>query len=261
MKNRSYGIGILLCAALAPATFAQSADEVIGKYLEARGGLDKIQAVQSARLTGTASAGGQEETPIAWTIKRPDKIRFEFIFQGQTGIQAYDGETGWSLMPFTGVTDPQPMSADEAAMFAEQADFDGPFVDSEAKGYVIEYIGEEEVEGTPAHKLKVTNKHGDVSYVFFDAAHFLEIKTEGKRTVRGQEFEFETTQGDYKEVDGLLFAHSIENRPKGAPVGQVITIETIELNVDVPDSDFAMPAVERPAETEETAEEPGEGSE
>jgi outer membrane lipoprotein-sorting protein len=267
MKNRSFWIGILLCAVLASAAFAQSADEVIGKYLEARGGLDKIQAVESARLTGTMSMGGQMEAPIVWMIKRPDKIRIEFTIQGQKGIQAYDGESGWSLMPFTGITDPVPMSAEEAAIFSEQADFDGPFVDSETKGYVIEYVGEEEIEGTAAHKLKVTNKHGDVSYVYFDAEHYLEIKTEGKRTVRGQEIEFEATQGDYKEVGGLMFAHSIENRPKGAPAGQTVTIETIELDVEIPDSDFAMPAVEKPAEAEETeeteatAEEPAEGSE
>jgi outer membrane lipoprotein-sorting protein len=264
MKNRSHGIAILLCAVLAPAAFAQSADEVIGKYLEARGGLDKIQAVETARLTGTMSMGGQLEAPIVWTVKRPDKIRIEFTVQGQTGVQAYDGTAGWSLMPFTGITDPQPMAAEEAAIFAEQADLDGPFVDSEKKGYVIEYVGEEEIEGTAAHKLKVTNKHGDVSYVFFDAEHYLEIKTEGMRTLRGQEIEFEATQGDYKEVDGLMFAHSIENRPKGAPAGQTVTIETVELNIDVPDSDFAVPEVEKPAEpapTEETAAEHGEGSE
>ena len=68
-------------------------------------------------------------------------------------------------------------------------------------------------------------------------------------------------QGDYKEVEGLMFAHSIENRPKGAPVGQTVTIDKVELNVDVPDSDFVMPEVEKPAEAEETEEEPGEGSE
>jgi outer membrane lipoprotein-sorting protein len=203
--------------------------------------------------------GGQIEAPIVWTVKRPDKIRIEFTVQGQKGIQAYDGETGWSLMPFTGVTDPQPMGAEEAEMFAEQADIEGPFVESEKKGYVIEYVGEEEIEGTPAHKLKVTNKHGDVSYVFFDAEHHLEIKTEGKRTVRGMEVEFEATQGNYKEVDGVMFAHSIENRAKGAPVGQTVTIEKVELNVDVPDSDFAMPEPEEPAEAEE-AEENGDES-
>jgi outer membrane lipoprotein-sorting protein len=261
MRNRSCVIWILLCAVLAPAALAQSADEVIGKYLEARGGLDKIKAVDSARFTGTMTMGGQMEAPFVWTWKRPNQMRVEFTVQGQTGIQAFDGESGWSLMPFMGVTDPQPMAEEEAKMFEEQADLDGQFVDSEKKGYVIEYIGEEEIEGTPAHNLKVTNKHGDITYVYFDAEYYLEIKSEGKRTLRGQEIEFESTQGDYKEVEGLMFAHSIESKPKGAPVGQTVTFEKIELNVEISDSDFTMPAVEKPAETEEAEEEPDEGSE
>lgn len=264
MKHRAYLVLILFCAVLAPAAFAESADEVVGKYLEARGGLDKIKAVDSARFSGRMSLGGQMEAPFVWTWKRPNKLRVEFTVQGQTGIQAFDGEQGWSLMPFMGITDPQPMAADETDVFGEQADLDGQFIDSAKKGYVIEYVGEEEVEGTPAHKIKVTNKHGDVTHVYFDAEYFLEIKSEGKRTLRGQEIEFEATQGDYKEVDGLMFAHSIESKPKGAPAGQTITFEKIELNVEVSDSDFAMPAVEKPAETEEVKEaekEPAEGSE
>jgi hypothetical protein len=264
MKHRTYRVWILFFAVLAPAAFAQSADEVLGKYLEARGGLDKIKAVDSARFTGTMSLGPDMAAPFVWTWMRPNKLRVEFTVQGQTGVQAFDGESGWTLMPFAGITDPLPMAEEEARVFEEQADLDGQFVDSEKKGYVIEYIGEEEVAGTPAHKIKVTNKHGDISYVYFDAEGSLEIKEEGKRTYRGEEIEFEVTKGDYREVDGLMFAHSIENRPKGAPAGQTVTFEKIELNVEASDSDFAMPAVEKPAGSEdvkESAKEPAEGTE
>jgi len=261
MKNRKYPVWILFCAVLAPAAFAQSVDEVVGRHLEARGGLDRIKAVDSARFTGTMRVGGEVEAPFVWTWKRPNKLRVEFTIQGQTGIQVFDGESGWSLLPFMGITDPRPMAEEETNVFEEQADLDGQFIDSEEKGYAIEYIGEEEVEGTPAHMLRVTNKHGDVSYVYFDAGSYLEIKAEGKRIIRGQEVEFEASQGDYKEIDGLMFAHLIENKRKGAPAGETVTFEKIELNVEVPDSDFAMPAVEKPVETEETVKEPAEGSE
>jgi len=263
MKHRAHLVWILSWAVLTPAALAQSVDEIVSEYLQARGGLDKIKAVDSARFTGKMSLGGQMEAPFVWEWKRPNKLRVEFTVQGQAGVQAFDGESGWSLMPFLGITDPQPMAEDEKGILEEKADLDGKFVDSAKKGYVIEYIGEEEIEGTPAHKLKVTNKHGDVSHFYFDAEHHLELKEEGKRTFRGQEIEFETTQRDYRQVDGLMFAHSIESKPKGAPEGQVITFETIELNVEVSDSEFAMPAVEKPAEVEqlgETDKEPVEDS-
>jgi outer membrane lipoprotein-sorting protein len=232
--------------------------------LESRGGLDKIKAVDSARFTGTMSLGPDMEAPFVWIWMRPNKLRVEFTVRGQTGVQVFDGESGWTLMPFMGITDPLPMGEDEVGVIEEQSDLDGPLVDSEKKGYVVEYVGEDEVAGTPAYKIKVTNKHGDISYVYFDAEDYLEIKQEGERTLRGEEIEFEVTKGDYKRVDGLMFAHSVVNKPKGAPEGQTITFEKIELNVDASDSDFAMPAVERPPgpeEVEDAAKEPAEGSE
>lgn len=45
-----------------------------------------------------------------------------------------------------------------------------------------------------------------------------------------------------------MFAHSIESKPKGAPSGQVITIDSIELNGDVSSDLFAMPEVVAPVE-------------
>ena len=35
--------------------------------------------------------------------------------QGMTGIQAYDGETAWGVMPFMGKSDPEEMAEDQAA--------------------------------------------------------------------------------------------------------------------------------------------------
>jgi hypothetical protein len=62
--------------------------------------------------------------------------------------------------------------------------------------------------------------------------------------VRGQEVEGETVFGDYKEVGGLIFPHSIQSKPKGAPegTGVSISIASIEINPDLPASRFEMPA-------------------
>ena len=46
-----------------------------------------------------------------------------------TGIQAYDGETGWQIMPFAGSSEPEKVSGDELEQFMDQADIDGPLVD------------------------------------------------------------------------------------------------------------------------------------
>jgi hypothetical protein len=119
--------------------------------------------------------------------------------------------------------------------------FEGDLFDYQKKGHTVELLGKEPIEGTEAWKLKVTKKDGNVSTMYLDAEAYLEIKSESRRKVRDQEVDIESTAGDYKEVGGLIFAHSYEQKQKGAPQGQVITLEKIELDPEVPASDFAMP--------------------
>ena len=188
------------------------------------------------------------EAPITLKWERPSKVRMEFTIQGMTGIQAYDGETGWMVMPFMGKKDPEKMTADDLKEVQEMADlFDGPLLDYAAKGHKVELMGKESVEGTEVYKLKLTRASGDVSMIYIDAEAYLEIKSEGKRKGPQGEVEIESSQGDFKEVDGLLFPMSMESKPKGAPAGQTITVEKVELNAAVQASDFAMPAVAPPA--------------
>jgi hypothetical protein len=109
----------------------------------------------------------------------------------------------------------------------------------------VEYAGKEDVEGTPAYKLKVTKKNGDVANVYLDAESYLEIKEAGKTKMRGQEIEGETTFGDFKTVDGLVFPFSIEQKAKGMPAGMTMTISKIEVNPTVEGARFSMPAAEK----------------
>jgi outer membrane lipoprotein-sorting protein len=217
-------------------------DEVLNNYYEAIGGLDAWEAVQSIKMTGKMMMGGMGiEAPFTVMAKRPNKARVEFEFQGMAGIQAYDGETAWQVMPFMGNPDPEEVPEDDAEDLYETADLDGPLVGWQESGYTVELLGMEETEGTPAYKLKVTLKNGNVQYYYLDAEYFIPIRMEGVREAQGRTVEYESIFSDYKEVDGLMIAHSIEARPKGAPAGQVVTIDLIELNVDLPDSLFVMP--------------------
>ncbi len=239
----------LLVAGLAGAAVqAQTADEIINKHLEARGGKDKIKAVQAERMTGKMVMGQGMEAPVTMEMARPNKMRIEFTIQGMTGIQAYDGASGWSVMPFMGKTDPEAMSSEEVKQAEDQADIDGPLVDYKEKGHQVEYVGKEDVEGTPAYKLKVTKKNGDVVNVYIDADSYMDIRETGKIKARGQEIESQTTYGDFKKVDGLVFPFSIEQKPQGAPAGMVITISKVEVNPTVESSRFAMPAAKPAAE-------------
>ncbi len=217
-------------------------DQVLANHYDALGGLDAIKGMETATFVGRMAMGPGAEAPFKMIFKRPMMARMEFTMQGMTGIQAYDGETAWMIMPFMGKSDPEVMAEDQAKNMQEQADIDGPLVDWQEKDHKVELIGLEDVDGTEAYKIKVDLANGDVRYHFLDSEYFITIKQEGKTTMQGNEVEFETILSDYKEVGGLMFPHSVESKPKGAFAGQVITIDEIEVGIEVSDDLFAMPA-------------------
>ena len=231
-----------LIAVLAPAASAQTADDIINKCIAARGGADKLKAMQTVRMTGKMTVGPGLDAPLVMEMKRPSAMKMSFTLQGMTGIQAYDGKTGWMVMPFMGKKDPEAMSGDDAKEIADQSDIDGPLVDYKAKGNTVELLGKDNIEGTDVYKIKVTLKSGTVRTVYIDADTYLETGGTGKRTVRGTEMEYESTIGDYKAVDGIMFPFSIENGIKGRPEKQKITVEKIEVNPTLAADAFTMPA-------------------
>ena len=236
-------MGFFLMVLLAPLASAQTVDELVSKNIAAKGGLAKVRALQTIKMTGKMTMGPME-APFTMMSKRPKQTRLEFTVQGMTGVQAYDGQTAWNIMPFAGKKEPEAMSADETKMVDEQADFDGPLVDYKEKGHKLELVGKEQVEGADAYKLKLTLKGGDVRYIYLDAETYLEIKVEAKRMIRGTEIEGETLLGDYKEVDGMMVAHSMEMGAKGSPSEQKqkLTLEKVEFNTAMAESLFRMPA-------------------
>ena len=249
---RKVCLAILVSAVLVPFLAAQTADEIIAKNIQARGGMDKLKSIKSIKTTATIQMGPGMEAPGTLIQKRPSLARLEFTVQGLTAVQAYDGTNGWQIMPFMGKKDPELMSADEAKEMQETADLDGPLVDYKSKGHQVELLGKEKIEGTDAYKLKVTLKNGDVQTIYIDSDSFLEIKEETKRTVRGTEQTFESSIGDYKEVDGLEVPFAVESGVKGSDQKEKLTIAKYELNVPVDDSIFKMPPPAPKAEAPKT---------
>jgi outer membrane lipoprotein-sorting protein len=240
-------LAVTALAVLVPVLSAQTVDEVIAKNIQARGGMDKLKSIKSIKTTATMTMGPGMEAPGVMVQKRPEMARLEFTIQGLTAVQAYDGSKAWQIMPFMGKKDAELMSGDETKEMEETADLDGPLVDYKTKGNTVELLGKEKIEGTDAFKLKVTLKNGDVQTEYIDADSFLEIKEETKRMVRGTEKEFESSIGDYKEVDGIIFPFAVESGIKGTDQKQKITISKIELNVPADDTMFKMPPPAPPA--------------
>jgi outer membrane lipoprotein-sorting protein len=239
--------GLVLAAAAAAVMLAalasgQTAEELIQKNIEARGGLEKIRAVRTLRMTGTMSLGEEGTAPTVLEFERPSRVRWEFTVDGETAVQAFDGTTAWMVAPFAGETEPHEMSPEDRKGIELQADFDGPLVDAEKKGNRVELVGREERNGRNAWKLKVTSKDGDTRFVFLDPGTYLQFLTVTELRGDGQSVEIENRIGDYRSVGGVLLPHSFEAAAEGVSESQTLRFEKIEVNVDIDAARFTMPS-------------------
>jgi outer membrane lipoprotein-sorting protein len=241
MRNRLLSITLLLF--LPPAAAAQTADDIVKKVLDARGGVEKIKAVQSERVSGHVSfAQGMEGTFVV-ELKRPLKMRAEISVEGQKIIRIYDGKSsGWMVNPFAENKDVQPLPPEELKTISDESDFDGPLVEYKSKGNQIELAGKEVLDDKPVYRLKLTNKNGDVRSYFFDASSFLLLKWEGIRKTGDQEIPWESFFSDFHEVHGLKYPFRIDQGSPGTEIKQTLTAEKIEIDIPIDDSRFTKPA-------------------
>ena len=221
----------------------KAVDEIIARNVAARGGAEAWRDVSALRLTGRMDLGHDMHVPYVLEQKRPDKMRLEFVFDGETAIQSIDGGEGWKLLPFRGRTKPEPMTDAELREMADNADPYGLLFESAARGYKVELEGREPVDGREAIKLKVTLPHGSVRRVYLDAETALEIMVEARRTVGGRERRVETYYYEWQDTDGLLIPRRQQTRTEGDDESHFLTVETVRVNPPLDDSRFAMPAM------------------
>jgi outer membrane lipoprotein-sorting protein len=231
-------LGLLLAAASAPG---ETVEDVVAHYLEARGGLEQLHAVDSIRATGRLTLG-DISAPFVLELKRPARMRTEFVVEGHTGVRAFDGKTAWAILPLPGET-AHPMRPDEAEEARAQADVDlSPLVDSARKGYTVSLAGREPLQDGQAWKVLVRDREGRSRTLFLDTRTYLVVRTEETRSLDGEPVPFVSEIGDYRAVDGLVFPHRIDTGPRGHSDGwQRVEFDKIEINPSLDDSRFAMP--------------------
>lgn len=235
-------VALLLVHFVPSALSAQTINQILSKVYVARGGLTRIRALKSERVSGTISFGSEASGPFVVELKRPMKMHMTLAVQNQTMIRVYDGTQGWANNPFTGKMTPDVMPEEDLKNISEEADFDGPLVDYAKKGNKVELVGKDKVEDKDALRVKLTTKNGDVRYYLFDATSYVLLKWEGKRRADGKEYPIESYFRDYRDVEGLKFSFEIDSGSSATDLTQKLVIDKIELNVNFPDSEFTKPA-------------------
>ncbi len=244
-------IKILLTAFVAVFSLsvsAQTADEIIANYFENTGGIDNWKKIEGLKMSAKVNQGGME-IPIEIYQFKDGKQMTVISFQGKTFKQGvFDGETLWS----TNFMNMKAEKSDQETtdnFKLEINDFPDPFIDYKEKGYTVELMGTEEVDGTETFKIKLVrepitvdgNQEDNISYYFFDTENFVPIAVESViRQGQAKGMTSVVTYSDYRDIGGIYFPHTLTQGIKGQP-GQPITMDSIELNPEVDPSEFKFP--------------------
>ncbi len=222
---------------------AQDLNEILDNHFEVVG-MDKVLETNTVIARGKAVQMGTE-FPMALYQKRPDKVRMEAEIQGTKLIQAYNGETGWAIIPWSGSMDPQDLTGDQLKSIKQMGDLDGDLYNWEEKGHTLTYEGEDEMEGTPAYKLRLEKEDGDVFTYYLDAENYVTLRVDTKINVQGTEVEASSWYSNFKPVQGMIMPHSIESKVNDQVQSQIV-IDSYEVDSEIDDSMF-----EKPVETKE----------
>ena len=225
---------------LATSAAGQTVDEIVAKHVEARGGGERLRAIQSIRIERTVAATFNDIDVVIYK-KRPNLYRSESKAEGSASATVRGfAENAWE-------TSGGKTIVREGAAAVEQrevdADFDGLLIDYREKGHEVALEGRQRVGASDAWKLKVTLKSGAVRYVYLDAATWLERRHEGTvEMAPNRRVATTVTFGDWREIGGVKFPFAIEEE-RDAP-GQTFVIYTkkIEVNVPIDEGIFRMPA-------------------
>lgn len=210
---------------------AQTADEIVKKHLDARGGLDKIKALQSMVMYGNMVQSGTN-VEMKFTYAQDKAYRVDFTAVEQTGYNLVTTAGGWTFNPFAGQTEANPMPAEQLKDAQAQLDMQGPLVDYKAKGNTVEYLGKESIQGVDYFKLKLTRASGTVTTYFLDKDYLIS-RSVSMGKVQGTEQEVSTEYSDYKKTpEGYVFAY------KRVTNGTEIIFDKIEVNPKLDDSVF-----------------------
>ncbi len=220
---------------------AQTADEIINKYIETIGGKEKLSALNGVKMEMVANYQGME-IPVEVTTTKDGKMLVKINLMGKQMTQvAFDGTTGWSTNMMTMKAEKMDSETLENMKKTAGKDFPDPFLDYKGKGYTAEYVGKETKEGTECHKVKLTKlpqtingeKVDDVSFYYFDTENNVVVASESEIKEGPMKGQMATSSsGNYQEVEGIYFPFTMNQ------FGQEMTMKKVTLNPSIDPKEF-----------------------
>ena len=227
----------LLCAV---SSSAQSADEIISKYIQAIGGKEKLSTITSVYTESTMDVMGMQGT-IKTTTLNGKGIRQDMDIMGSIISTCYTDKGGWSLNPMTGSYSAEAMPEQQYNSGKDQIHVGGQFLDYAEKEYTAELLGTDTVANVAAFKVRMIQPDSTSALYFFDSNTFFLVYSIQQSEMQGQMIDNVMTFSDYKEVEGYFMPYKIDMDMAGGQFTMAMTVTKVELNKPVNDTIFAMP--------------------
>ncbi len=230
MKNLIIFAIFVMALLLVQFTQAQTVDEIIGKYVAAVGGAEKLNSLKTIKMEGSMSTQGVDLS-ITNTRSHMIGLRLDIEVMGTSNYQIANTTKGSVFWPIRGMDAPEDMEPEQFKSALNQLDLQGALYNYKEKGNAVDFVKKEMVDGNDAYLLKVTSKNGIISNYYIDTKTNRLLKTTGKVSMNGQEIDVETSYSDYKQnADGYWFAYTVTNTQG------VIIYDKIFTNIPVDES-------------------------
>jgi len=209
------------------ADVAMTAEKVLENYLAAVGGVDKVAAVKTAKISMEASINN-----IPLTL--------DFVYDSQNGRYGQKLSLEGSMIQKTSLANGKGFISEKgntiempSAQLAEAQlnSYLFPEAVYKANGYTISLDGLKDIEGTPAYKVIIMDASGAKLINYYAQDSGLKVKYENPASG-------DTYYGDYLATNGVLIPMSWTIISPTIPVPLEAKVTSLELNVPVTDADI-----------------------
>lgn len=243
MTRTRVWIGMVALLLPLPAA-AQTVDEIVARHIEARGGMARIKALETLKITRTVATGIGGTVRVVIYKKRPA------LYRGEQGLaepgapmtpRGVNAEDAWDTVQGKVVLRPEDLEAETRDI---DADFDGLLIDWKAKGHTVTFDGRESMPGGDVLRLTVQTKSGVERVIYLDASTYLDRRHTGVMRLPNAKLHVVTDFSNWQDVNGVKFPFDINEDRTGGIAAQslVIYTEKIEANEPMDDALFATPA-------------------
>lgn len=231
---------LLIALFCAVTVSAQTADEIISKYIQVIGGKDLLTKITSVYTESTMDVMGMSGD-VKTTTLNGKGMKQEMDISGTLMTTCYNDKGGWSINPMTGATSPEAMPEAQYNSGKDQIIVGAPFINYAEKGYKAELMGTETVDTVNAYKIKMTAPDSTSSVYFFDPGTSYLVKTIQSMEMQGQMTDNEITYSDYRQVDGYAVPYKMDMNIAGGQFQMAMIVSKVELNKPVDEAIFSKP--------------------